>query len=60
MKLGKGDEIMTMSILKREAEGEQGQMLLAVSENGMGKRTYASEYRTIGRGGQGVVNMKID
>ncbi len=59
MKLGKGDEVMTMSILKREAEGEQGQALLTVSERGFGKRTYASEYRTIGRGGQGVVNMKV-
>ncbi|HPD83737.1 MAG TPA: DNA gyrase subunit A [Alphaproteobacteria bacterium] len=59
MKLGKGDEVMSMSILKREAEGTQGQALLSVSEKGMGKRTYASEYRTIGRGGQGVVNMKL-
>jgi len=59
MKLGKGDEIMTMSILKRESEGEQGQALLTVSERGFGKRTYASEYRTIGRGGMGVVNMKV-
>ena len=59
MKLGKGDEVMSMSILKREEEGAQGQALLSVSENGLGKRTYASEYRTIGRGGQGVVNMKL-
>jgi DNA gyrase subunit A len=59
MKLRKGDEVMSMSILKREAEGTQGQALLSVSEKGMGKRTYASEYRTIGRGGQGVVNMKL-
>jgi len=59
MKLGKGDEVMSMSILKREEEGAKGQALLCVSENGMGKRTYASEYRTIGRGGQGVVNMKL-
>ena len=59
MKLAKGDEVMSMSILKREEEGAKGQALLCVSENGMGKRTYASEYRTIGRGGQGVVNMKL-
>jgi DNA gyrase subunit A len=59
MKLGKGDAVMSMSILKREAEDAQGQALLCVSEKGMGKRTYASEYRTIGRGGQGVVNMKL-
>ena len=59
MKLAKGDEVMSMSVLKREAEDAKGQALLSVSENGMGKRTYASEYRTIGRGGQGVVNMKL-
>jgi DNA gyrase subunit A len=59
MKMGKGDEVVAMSILKREEEGEQGQALLAVSEKGMGKRTYASEYRITGRGGQGVVNMKL-
>ena len=59
MKLAKGDELIGMSILKREEEGAQGQALLCVSEKGMGKRTYASEYRTIGRGGQGVINMNL-
>ena len=59
MKLAKGDEVVSMSVLKREAEDAKGQALLSVSENGMGKRTFASEYRTIGRGGQGVVNMKL-
>ena len=59
MKLGKDDEVVSMSILKREAEGAEGQALLCISEKGMGKRTFASEYRTIGRGGQGVVNMKL-
>ena len=38
---------------------EKGQALLCVSENGYGKRTYASEYRTTGRGGQGVINMSV-
>ncbi len=59
MKLAKGDEVMSMSILKREEENAKGQALLCVSEKGMGKRTYASEYRTIGRGGQGVINMNL-
>ena len=59
MKLAKGDEVMSMSILKREEENAQGQALLCVSEKGMGKRTYTSEYRTIGRGGQGVINMNL-
>ncbi len=59
IKLSKGDEVISMSILRREAEGEQGQALLNVSENGFGKRTYASEYRITGRGGSGVINMDV-
>ena len=59
IKLAKGDEVIGMSVLKREAEDEKGQALLCVSENGFGKRTYASEYRTTGRGGQGVINMDV-
>ena len=58
-KLGKGDELIGMSILKREEEGAKGQGVLCVSEKGLGKRTYASEYRTSGRGGQGVINMNL-
>lgn len=34
------------------------QFLLSVTENGYGKRTLAYEYRTIGRGGQGIVNIE--
>lgn len=34
------------------------QFLLSVTENGFGKRTLAYEYRTIGRGGQGIVNIE--
>ncbi len=59
MKLAAGDEVIGMSILKREEEGAQGQALLSVSERGFGKRTYASEYRITGRGGQGVINMSV-
>ncbi|MAM34479.1 MAG: DNA gyrase subunit A [Micavibrio sp.] len=59
IKLAKGDEVMSMSILKREEEDAKGQALLTVSEKGFGKRTYASEYRTINRGGQGVINMGV-
>ncbi|MFN3700297.1 MAG: DNA gyrase subunit A [Alphaproteobacteria bacterium] len=35
------------------------QLLLTVSEGGFGKRTSSYEYRVIGRGGQGVVNMAL-
>jgi DNA gyrase subunit A len=55
MRLPKGDEIMSMSVLKRDAD----QMLLTVAENGYGKRTSSTEYRTTGRGGSGVINMDV-
>ena len=35
------------------------QILLTVSNKGFGKRTSAYEYRTSGRGGQGVANMSL-
>ncbi len=55
MKLTKGDEIMTMSVLKREEE----EFILSVAENGYGKRTSSNDYRTTGRGGSGVKNMDV-
>lgn len=55
MKLPKGDEVMSMSVLKRDAD----QHLLCVSENGYGKRTSSMDYATKGRGGQGVINMDV-
>jgi DNA gyrase subunit A len=55
MRLPKGDEIMTMSVIKRDEE----QLLLTVAENGYGKRTPSTEYRTTGRGGSGVKNMDV-
>lgn len=57
IKLAPGDEVMGMSVVKKDDAFEGDQLLLCVSENGYGKRTPASEYRTIGRGGQGVINM---
>ena len=33
--------------------------VLTVSENGFGKRTQVSEYREQGRGGKGVINLKV-
>ena len=43
---------------ERVAELEAAeQFILTVTENGFGKRTSAYEYRTIGRGGSGMVNI---
>lgn len=47
------DEVIGMQILS------QGDKLLVVSENGMGKRTDISEFRVQGRGGKGVLCYKI-
>jgi DNA gyrase subunit A len=38
--------------------GKKGSLILSVTENGYGKRTPADEYRLIGRGGKGVINIK--
>lgn len=50
-----GDEVISMSVLKRD----QDELLLSITNGGYGKRTLSSEYRTIGRGGQGVTNMDL-
>jgi DNA gyrase subunit A len=107
IKLGKGDEVISMSILrhaefdvaerdaylrlKRAQRGEaeapeaeadadaeekpvaaatlspqrvkemeaQEEFLLALTEQGFGKRTSAYEYRVAGRGGQGLANIEV-
>ena len=47
------DEVVGMQI------ESQGDKLLVVSENGMGKRTLTSEFKTQGRGGKGVLCYKV-
>jgi DNA gyrase subunit A len=49
------DVVVSMSIVQPDDTGE----LLAVSENGYGKRTPISEYPLQGRGGQGVITLKV-
>ncbi len=53
MSLGDGDEIVGMQL------DHQGDSLLIVSENGMGKRTYLDEFTVQKRGGKGVKCYKI-
>ncbi len=43
------------TIARMAAEEE---FILSITENGYGKRTSAYEYRTAGRGGQGIVNIE--
>jgi len=71
MNLGKGDYIVGMATTtkpgaavpeKKSDDGvilpRKGTLILSVTENGYGKRTPADDYRLIGRGGKGVINVK--
>ena len=53
MNLSDGDEIIGMQL------DHQGDSLLIVSENGLGKRTYLDEFTVQKRGGKGVKCYKI-
>ena len=53
MKLNEGDEVVGMQM------DTQGEKLLIVSENGMGKRTPIEEFTAQNRGGKGVLCYKI-
>lgn len=57
IKLKEDDVVVSLEVVKA-AEREQAQ-LLAVSEYGYGKRTDLDEYSRQGRGGQGVITMKV-
>ena len=51
---GIGTELDQQTVLEM-AKNEE--FILTITENGFGKRTSAYEYRAIGRGGQGIVNI---
>jgi len=51
--LGRKDRVVSVDI------AEPGSTLLAVSENGYGKCTPVDAYRTQGRGGKGIITMKV-
>jgi DNA gyrase subunit A len=47
------DEVVAMDVVDEKAH------LLSVTENGYGKRSEVAEYRYQGRGGSGVINLKV-
>ena len=47
------DEVVEMDVVDEHAH------LLSVTENGYGKRSEVAEYRFQGRGGSGVINVKV-
>ncbi|GAA0562996.1 DNA gyrase subunit A [Rhizomicrobium electricum] len=52
-----GGEDVVLTQERFAAMGANEQFVLAVSENGFGKRTSSYEYRVTGRGGSGIVAM---
>jgi len=62
--LKRGDEVVGMDVISaKPAEGTDGKprerLVLAVMENGYGKRTNIKEYRLQGRGGSGIKAAEI-
>lgn len=53
IKLRSGEQVISLII------PEENGMVLTASWNGYGKRTELAEYSVIGRGGQGVIGMKL-
>src|SRR6185503_19161460 len=51
--LRKGDRVVGMEVLEKEGA------ILTAAEKGLGKRTLVEEYREQGRGGLGVINLKV-
>src|SRR5437762_14385043 len=52
IELSDSDYLVGMTV-----SGDEG-LILSVTENGYGKSTYVKQYRTISRGGKGVINVK--
>ena len=55
IKLKENDYVVSLSVLTDDVR----ECILAVTENGFGKRSKSSEYRRTGRGGQGIANIEI-
>ena len=55
MTISDGEEIVDMVIIKNTHEAT----VLAISENGFGKRSLVDDYREQSRGGKGVITLKI-
>ncbi len=55
MSLGKNNELVDMVVIKNTHEAT----VLAISENGYGKRSLVEDYREQSRGGKGVITLKV-
>lgn len=52
IKLGKGDEVVSLEVLNTEA-------VMTITKKGYGKRTAVKDYRKTARAGKGVINLKV-
>lgn len=57
IRLRKGDAVVSLAVIPEAQKGEAE--LLSVTEQGLGKRTLASEFPVQGRGGQGVIGHRL-
>ncbi len=57
MRLPPGDQVVGMVVL--EPDGNKATHLLFVTERGFGKRTPLEEFRLQGRGGKGILGIKV-
>lgn len=58
--LDQGDFVVSMTVVPSGETPESGRTLLTVCENGFGKRTELSEYRSQNRGGKGLIDIQTD
>jgi DNA gyrase subunit A len=58
------DSVVSMTVIQggatAPAEGQEEMTLLTVCENGFGKRTVVSEYRSQNRGGKGLIDIQTE
>jgi DNA gyrase subunit A len=58
------DSVVSMTVIQGGsapvAEGQEEMTLLTVCENGFGKRTVVSEYRSQNRGGKGLIDIQTE
>ncbi|MEI7440031.1 MAG: DNA gyrase subunit A [bacterium] len=59
IKLDDKDAVVGMEIFPTEENDKDKLSILSVSTLGYGKRTPLNEYRTQGRGGSGIINIKV-
>ena len=55
----KDDEVVGMDVINPKLADKGMLELFVITENGLGKRTSLSEYKTQGRGGSGIRTMKV-